>query len=93
MDHENIDRGDSGTSIHLASAEDMDAVRVFLAVVQDVPDTGREIVRRMSPKDRAVLAFYLRDAGRIVEEEEGFRETQDRRNARDTHEAEHAWRG
>lgn len=81
-----------GTSIHLASAEDLDAVRVFLAVIQDTPDAGRDVVRRMSPKDRAVLAFYLHEAGRIVEEEVQFRETEDRRRARDDHEAEHAWR-
>lgn len=79
-------------TVALASAEDLDAVRVFLAVIQDTPDTGRDIVRRMSPKDRAVLAFYFRDAGRIVEEEIEFRETQDRRRAQDTHEAENAWR-
>ena len=64
--------------------QDLDAVRVFLAVVQDTPDTARDIVRRMSPRDRAVLAFYLRDAGRITEEEIEFRETRDRREARES---------
>lgn len=52
--------------------EDKDAVRVFIAVIQDKPDRALSVVRGMSPRDRAVLTFYLREAGRLVEHiEEG----------------------
>lgn len=61
-----------GEDVRLDAPEDMDAVRVLVAVAQDnLPGAGA-VVRGMSPRDRAVLTFYLREAGRLVEHiEEG----------------------
>lgn len=68
--------------IHLDTAEDMNAVRFVIHLLQDDADKARLIVRKMSAPDRAVLSFYLHEASRLVLEEEDFRETADRRQAR-----------
>jgi hypothetical protein len=60
-----------------------DAVQAFGHVTNDDPDTARDIVRRMSPRDRAVLSFTLEELSRIVSEEEQFRTTANRRRARE----------
>jgi hypothetical protein len=57
-------------------------VRAFIAVTEDVPDAARGWVRSMSVTDRAVLSFHLSELSRIVSEEDEFRTTADRRQAR-----------
>ena len=57
-------------------------VTAFAHQVQDNPDEARQIVRSLSPADRAVLQFHLHELSRIAEEEDSFRETEDRRRAR-----------
>lgn len=71
--------------VRLDTPEDLDAVRVLVLVIKGDADSARDIVRRMSPRDRAVLTFFLREAGRIVEEEDSFREQADRNQAREGH--------
>lgn len=71
--------------VQLDTPEDLDTVRVLIAVIKGDTDTARDIVRRMSPRDRAVLAFLLREAERIVEEEDSFRMQADRNQAREGH--------
>lgn len=44
-----------------------EAVRAFAHVVEDDPDTAVRIVRDMSPKDRAVLSFWLNELSGIVD--------------------------
>jgi hypothetical protein len=68
--------------IRLERAEDMDMVRAFTAVLADEPDTARDIIRDMAPRDRALLSFTLEEVTRLVSEEEDFRRTSDRRTAR-----------
>jgi hypothetical protein len=68
--------------IELDAAEDLAAVRALVHVLQDNPDEARQIVRSLSPADRAVLQFHLRELSRITDEEDSFRETEDRRRAR-----------
>jgi hypothetical protein len=75
----------SGTgerNIRLDRAEDMDMVRVFVAVLRDEPDTARVLIRDMAPRDRALLSFVLEEVTRLVSEEEDFRRVSDRRRAR-----------
>ena len=55
------------------SVTDQDAVRAFTAVIQDNPAEALKIVERMSPRDRAVLAFYLKEMGHIIDTVEGMR--------------------
>jgi len=76
--HPSIRRPD----IKLETAEDMEFVLAFTSVVQDDPDTARATVRDLSAKDRAVLQFHLAELSRIVQEEDQFRTTADRRAAR-----------
>lgn len=49
--------------------EDRDAVAVFLVVLSDNPTSARTLLRSMSPRDLALLSYYLREAGRLAEEE------------------------
>ncbi len=74
--------GTGGEDIRLERHEDMDLLRAFAAVLMDEPDTARETIRDMSPKDRALLSFTLGEVSRLVSEEEQFRVTEDRRRAR-----------
>lgn len=60
-----------------------DAVRAFGYIAGDNPDEARQIIRRMSPKDRAVLQYVLGELSRIRDEEEDFRAARDRRRARE----------
>lgn len=76
---------DNGRTRLIINESDAPAVRAFLSVVTDDLDTGRDIIRSMSPADRAVLSFFLRDTGRIVEEEDSLRDTAERRRARSSH--------
>lgn len=76
---------DKSTTRLVLNELDAPAVRAFLSVVTDDPDTARDIIRSMSPRDRAVLSFLLRDTGRIVEEEDSLRDTAERRRARYSH--------
>jgi hypothetical protein len=39
----------------------------FMAVVQDRPKDAKDIVSRMSRRDRALLSFYLRELGNVVD--------------------------
>lgn len=78
--------GSGGVDFRLERAEDMEMVRVFLAVVMDEPDKARDTVRSLSPRDGALLSFVLEEASRIVSEEEDFRRTADRRRAREDRE-------
>ena len=55
------------------SVTDQDAVRAFTAVIRDTPEEALRVVKRMSPRDRAVLSFYLQETGRIVDDVEGMR--------------------
>jgi hypothetical protein len=59
-----------------------DSVRAFGHVTADDLDMARTIVRQMSPADRAVLSFALGELSRIITEEEDFRVTEARREAR-----------
>jgi hypothetical protein len=68
--------------IKLDTAEDMEFVQAFVFVIQDDPDAARSIVRDLSAKDWAVLQFHLAELTRIVQEEDEFRTTADRRAAR-----------
>jgi hypothetical protein len=68
--------------IKLETAEDMEFVLAFTSVIQDDPDAARSIVRDLSAKDWAVLQFHLAELTRIVQEEDEFRTTADRRAAR-----------
>lgn len=70
-------------NIKLDTAADMFAVRALIHVLQDNPDSARDIVRHMSPRDRAVLSFDLSELSRLVSEEEDIRVTADRRRAGD----------
>ena len=56
-------------------------ISAFIAVTVDAPDTSRAIVRDLSPRDRAILTFYLNELGRLIEEEDGFRRMADRQRA------------
>lgn len=60
-----------------------DSVLAFGNVTEDNPEAARDIVRRMSPKDRAILAYSLGELSRIVQEEEDFRTLEDRRAHRE----------
>jgi len=77
--------GTGGEDIRLERAEDMDMVRAFIAVLRDEPDTARDIIRDLSPRDRALLSFTLEEVTRLVSEEEDFRRTRDRRTAREAY--------
>ena len=74
--------GTGGEDIRLDRAEDMDMVRAFVAILMDEPDTARETVRDMSPRDRTLLSFTLGELSRLVSEEDDFRRMADRRRAR-----------
>jgi hypothetical protein len=64
------DPKDAPSRIPLAvPPEDQDAVAVFLAVLGDNPTSARALLRSMSPRDLALLSYYLREAGRLAEEE------------------------
>lgn len=82
------DEPDAGRrDIALDTAEDLEAVLVVLHVIKDESDEAREIVRTMTPRERALFSFYLREAERIVEEEDTFRTQADRVQAREGHPA------
>lgn len=49
------------------------AVRAFAHVVEDDPDTAVRIIGDMSPKDRAVLSFWLNELSGIVDAAETAR--------------------
>lgn len=70
-------------NIRLDTAADMFVVRALIHVLQDNPDSARDIIRCMSPRDRAVLSFDLSELSRLVSEEEDIRVTADRRRAGD----------
>lgn len=59
------------------------SVRAFGHLAQDDPDTARRMIRDMSPRDRAVLAWLSGELSRLVSEEEDFRTTADRRRVRE----------
>ena len=61
-------------------------VHAFALVTEDRLDEARQIIRDMSPRDRALLSFVLGEVTRLVSEEEDFRRTADRRAARLSHE-------
>lgn len=69
--------------VKLDTAVDLEFVRAFTSILQDNPDAARERIRALSARDRAVLSFHLHELSRIVDEEETFRTTADRRAARD----------
>jgi hypothetical protein len=73
-------------NIRLNRREDMDMVRAFVAVLRDDPDSARDIVRDMPPRDRALLSFTLEEMTRVVSEQEDFRRMEDRRAAREARE-------
>lgn len=74
-------------NIRLNRAEDMDMVRAFVAVLRDDLDSARDIVRDMSPRDRALFSFTLEEMTRLVFQQEDFRRVEDRRAAREAREA------
>jgi hypothetical protein len=65
-----------------------DAVRAFGYLTQEDADTARQIVRRMSGPDRAVLSFYLQELSDIVSHEEMLRQSSARTRAREAYEKE-----
>lgn len=75
--------GSGGEDIRLERTEDLEMVRAFVAVIMDEPDTARDTIRDLSPRDRALLSFTLEELTRLVSEEEEFRRTADRRRARE----------
>jgi hypothetical protein len=75
--------GTGGRDIRLERVEDLDMISVFVSVIQDEPGQARDIVRAMSPRDRALLSFVLGEVTRLVSEEDDFRRTADRRRARE----------
>lgn len=64
---------------------DMLMLAAFVSVTEDNTDSAREAIRRLSPGNGAVLAFYARELGRVLSEEDMFREAEDRRRARLSH--------
>lgn len=46
---------------------DTSEIRALQLLINDAPDVAQSVVRRMSPKDRAIFAFYLRELGYMVE--------------------------
>lgn len=78
-------QGAEGPSVLKLTGWARDSVRAFGFVADDSEDTSRarEIIRRMSPKERAVLQHVLRTVSRLAEEEDSFVETRDRRQARE----------
>lgn len=71
----------SGTTLKITGWA-LESVRAFGHLAQDDPDRARQIVRTMSPRDRAVVLFLSGELSRLVSEEEDFRTMADRRAAR-----------
>jgi hypothetical protein len=53
--------------------EDVGAVQVFLAVLADDRDKAVRLVRKMSLRDKALLAFFVRELSGVVEEDMALR--------------------
>jgi len=71
-----------GSSVLRLTGWTKQAVLAFGHVAEDNEDTARDIVRDMSPRDRAVLSHLLRELSEIVDDEELSRRQEDRRRAR-----------
>lgn len=79
---------EANTALNAAGApEETDGpmLEAFVSVMDDNTDNAREAIRRLSPTDSARLAFYARELGRVLSEEDMFREAEDRRQARLSH--------
>jgi hypothetical protein len=65
-----------------------ESVQAFANVAEDNLDDARDIVRRMSPRDRATLLFTLRELTEMAEDEDMLRRNEDRRRVRRDRERE-----
>lgn len=60
---------DPGSRPAVSPAIDADAseIRAVQLMINDRPNTAQSVISKMTPKDRAVFAFYLRELGYMVE--------------------------
>lgn len=42
-------------------------IRAVQLMIDDKPNRAQEVISNMTPKDRAIFAFYLRELGYMVE--------------------------
>ena len=42
-------------------------IRAVQLLMDDMPNRAQEVIHNMTPKDRAIFAFYLRELGYMVE--------------------------
>jgi hypothetical protein len=57
-------------------------IQALQSVINDKPNTAQRFVDRMSGRDRALFAYYLRELGLMIENADGDAEVERRRFAR-----------
>ena len=56
-------KGVSYPSVDVEASE----IRAVQLMINDTPDTAQSVISRMSGKDRAIFAYYLRELGYMIE--------------------------